>query len=86
MPPDAPPPVYAPDYSGDDDAAGQVPAGGRHCWVLAPPHSPQRTPALLVQWRRGDLGWEGRVTYVATIGGSLTVLDMWLPASRLEPA
>jgi hypothetical protein len=59
---------------------------GRHCFALAPPHSPRRTPALLVEWRRAPDGWEARVVYTARIEDQITVLDTWLPAARLEPA
>ena len=59
---------------------------GRHCWVVAPPLSPFRTPALLTEWRRaGDGAWEGRVVYAADLDGQLTLVDRWVSAARLEP-
>jgi hypothetical protein len=52
----------------------------RHCVV-------EGEPALLVEWRQGDLGWEGRVlsmTWIDAIGWA--TLERWLPASDIASA
>jgi hypothetical protein len=60
----------------------RVPSGSpaRHCFV-------EGEPALLVEWRHGDLGWEGRVlsmTWIDAIGWA--TLERWLPASDIASA
>jgi len=52
----------------------------RHCFV-------DGEASLLVEWRRGTAGWEGRVITVAwsdAVGWA--TLERWLPASRIDPA
>ena len=36
-----------------------------HCWVLNPAGAPGRWPGLLLEWRRANGEWEGRVAHVA---------------------
>ena len=53
---------------------------GRHCFVDA-------EPALLVEWRQGSRGWEGRVlsmVWVDVVGWA--VVERWLPAEAVRPA
>lgn len=49
----------------------------RHCFV-------EGEPALLVEWRQGVGGWEGRVlsmTWIDAVGWA--TLERWLPASDI---
>ncbi len=51
----------------------------RHCFV-------DGAPALLVEWRHGVGGWEGRVLsmiWVDTVGWA--TVERWLPASEVRP-
>ncbi|MCA0143407.1 hypothetical protein [Blastococcus sp. LR1] len=58
---------------------------GRHCWVRDPPETPGIWPGLLVEWRRRDAGWEGRVVYTVPRPQGPALVEAWLPAARLEP-
>ncbi len=52
----------------------------RHCLVSG-------EPALLVEWRQGSTGWEGRVismVWVDSVGWAS--LERWLPTSCIDPA
>jgi len=55
----------------------------RHCWVT---DSHGRLPALLLEWRRREDGWHGRVVRPAIEHGEWLVVEEWLPAAMLEPA
>jgi hypothetical protein len=51
----------------------------RHCFV-------DGAPALLVEWRQGHGGWEGRVLsmlWVDAVGWA--TVERWLPASDVQP-
>ncbi len=53
---------------------------GRHCFV-------DGEPSLLVEWRQGSSGWEGRVlstVWVDAVGWA--VVERWLPAEVVRPA
>jgi hypothetical protein len=39
---------------------------------------------LLIEWRRGDTGWEGRVTYTTMFGDRFLLIEQWLAAAFLE--
>jgi hypothetical protein len=60
-------------------------AEGRHCWVHDPPDAPGTWPGLLVEWRRGEAGWQGRVVYTVVGESGSRLVEAWLPAARLEP-
>jgi hypothetical protein len=64
---------------------GAVRDEGRHCWVHDPPETPGTWPGLLVEWRRRDAGWEGRVVYAVPRPQGPALIETWLPAARLEP-
>jgi hypothetical protein len=66
-------------------AAPHEVAEGRHCWVHDPPDAPGTWPGLLVEWRRGEAGWQGRVVYTVVSGSGPRLVEAWLPAARLEP-
>ena len=56
----------------------------KHCWVTDP-HG--RLPALLLEWRRTEAGFQGRVLHpVVEAGGGWVVVEEWLPAAVLDPA
>lgn len=54
----------------------------RHCWVTT---SDGRVPGLLLAWRKGTDGWEGRVVHPARGEGGWLVLEDWTPAALLDP-
>jgi hypothetical protein len=57
----------------------------RHCWVGdAVDREGVKRPGLLLEWRQGRGGWEGRVVYVARLRADRWVaVEEWLPADRL---
>lgn len=60
---------------------------GRHCWVSgAVDDAGVKRPGLLVEWRAGTGGWEGRVVYVAQLRpGTWVLVEEWLAATLLAP-
>lgn len=65
-------------------AGGQCPA--RHCWVSDADSSGVKRPGLLVEWRAGAEGWEGRVVHAASLRpGRWSLVEEWVPAARLTP-
>ena len=70
-----------------DPVGGAEPCPARHCWVAgAADRSEEKRPGLLVEWRRREGDWEGRVVYVAALRpGEWAVVEEWLPASLLAP-
>ncbi len=59
-------------------------ARGRHCWVHDPPGAPGVWPGLLVEWRQGEGGWSGRVTYAVAAPQGTVLVEAWVPADFLE--
>ncbi len=59
----------------------------RHCWVAeGADGAGVKRPGLLVEWRQGSAGWEGRVVYAATFrAGEWSLVEEWLPADLLTP-
>jgi hypothetical protein len=55
----------------------------KHCWVSGPTG---RLPGLLLAWRQGADGWQGRVVHPVLEGSGWALVDEWLPASVLEAA
>jgi len=45
-----------------------------------------RLPGLLLAWRKGADGWEGRVVHLVEEPSGWAVVDEWLPAAVLEAA
>lgn len=66
----------APRSRGDD---------ARHCWVIDAPGHPGRWPGLLLEWRRADDGWLGRVAYAISDldQPGARMVERWLPARCL---
>ena len=55
----------------------------KHCWVT---DRHGRLPALLLEWRRTEAGFQGRVIHpVAGADGGWVVVEEWLPAAVLDP-
>jgi hypothetical protein len=57
----------------------------RHCWVAdAVDRTGVKRPGLLLEWRQGRRGWEGRVVYVARLrADGWAAVEEWVPASLL---
>lgn len=70
-----------------DRVAGRArrpePPAVKHCWVTGPAG---RLPGLLLAWRKGADGWEGRVVHLVEEPSGWAVVDEWLPAAVLEAA
>jgi hypothetical protein len=60
----------------------------RHCWVAdAADGRGTKRPGLLVEWRQGVAGWEGRVVYAAELrSGRWSLVEEWVDASLLTPS
>lgn len=68
-------------HAGDTASA---PPPIRHCWVT---DAHGRLPALLLEWRRTEAGFQGRVIRpVIEADGAWVVVEEWLPAAVLDPA
>ncbi len=62
------------------DARADPPSPARHCHVGT-------QPSLLVEWRRGTTGWEGRVISVVWVDAvGWATVARWLPAGEISPA
>jgi hypothetical protein len=57
--------------------------GVKHCWVT---DHHGRLPALLLEWRRTDSGFQGRVVRPVLEDEGWLVVEEWLPAALLEPS
>ena len=55
---------------------------GRHCWVIG--DDGQALAGLLLEWRQGGGGWQGRVAYATAGDGSARLIEEWLPADQLK--
>ena len=66
-------------------ADGTEPAPAiKHCWVT---DAHGRVPALLLEWRRAETGFKGRVIHpVVGADGGWVIVEEWLPAAVLDPA
>jgi hypothetical protein len=54
----------------------------RHCWVI---DSNGRLPGLLLEWRKVEGEWRGRVVHPVRDDGAWVVVEEWLPAGLLDP-
>ncbi|MFC6287409.1 hypothetical protein ACFP3Q_11940 [Nocardioides sp. GCM10027113] len=69
-----------------EPAAATAPAGEaplKHCWVV---DGADRLPALLLEWRRVEGEWRGRVVRPVRDGAGWVVVEEWLPAALLSAA
>ncbi len=59
----------------------------RHCWVAdASDGKGLNRPGLLLEWRTGSAGWEGRVAYAAELrAGEWSMVEEWVSALLLRP-
>jgi hypothetical protein len=78
--------------AGPSSTPGEPVSPARHCWVAgASDGDGVKRPGLLVEWRQGPVGWEGRVVYSARLRSdefgapSWGVVEEWLPAELLIP-
>ena len=55
----------------------------KHCWVSGPAG---RLPGLLLGWRQGADGWQGRVVHAVPEGSGWALVEEWLPAEVLGSA
>lgn len=55
----------------------------RHCWVT---DSNGRLPGLLLEWRKVEGEWRGRVVRPLQDDGAWVVVEEWLPAAMLASA
>ncbi len=57
----------------------------RHCWVSdAIDRTGVKRPGLLLEWRQGRTGWEGRVVYAVQVrAGGWASVEEWVPAGLL---
>jgi hypothetical protein len=54
------------------------PSPARHCFV-------DGEQSLLVEWRHGSAGWEGRVISMTWVDGAgWATVDRWLPAPSIS--
>jgi len=61
------------------DRPADPPSPARHCFV-------DGQPSLLVEWRQGVGGWEGRVISVVWIDAvGWATVERWLPAGSFSP-
>jgi hypothetical protein len=58
----------------------------RHCWVVDAPVSPGRWPGVLLEWRRGTRGGQGRAVWVADDDDGPVLLQSWVDAAHLATA
>jgi hypothetical protein len=64
------------------EEGGECPA--RHCWVTSPVDGGTPRPGLLLEWRRAEHGWEGRVAYAAELRAERwAAVEEWLPADAV---
>lgn len=67
-----------------DDPAPASASAIKHCWVT---DHHGRLPGLLLEWRRTEAGFQGRVIRpVAESDGGWVVVEEWVPAVLLDPA
>ena len=60
------------------DRPADLPTPARHCFV-------EGQPSLLVEWRSGTSGWEGRVVSVVWIDAvGWASVERWLPADLIS--
>ena len=55
----------------------------KHCYVT---DVQGRLPALLLEWRQTEGGWQGRVVRPVLEDVGWAVVEEWLPAGLLDPA
>jgi hypothetical protein len=74
-----------PGRHGNPDPAPPRPKAARHVWVL---DGSARWPGLLLEWRRGDARWLGRVAYGVDKGltsASAELREAWFEAKDITP-
>lgn len=65
------------------EALPEATAAVKHCWVT---DIHGRLPGLLLEWRRAEVGFQGRVVRPVCEDGVWIVVEEWLPAGLLDPS
>jgi hypothetical protein len=71
--------------AGATPAPPEADCPARHCWVAdAADRTGTKRPGLLLEWRQGLNGWEGRVVYAARLrADGWASVEEWVPAALL---
>ena len=70
-------------HPSDQEGRTRLTPAIKHCWVTGL-HG--RLPALLLEWRRTEAGFQGRVIHpVVEADDGWVVIEEWLPAARTGP-
>jgi hypothetical protein len=77
------PPPQAEEFHLGETRPAIDPPQVRHCWVT---DEHDRLPGLLLEWRRMDSGWQGRVVRPVLEEGAWVVVEEWLAAGQLKSA
>lgn len=68
------------------DTRPREPCPARHVWVGLPVDATEARPGLLLEWRRVEHRWEGRVVYLAELRpGRWSLVEEWIAAELLTP-
>jgi hypothetical protein len=63
------------------------PCPARHVHVSLPVDATEARPGLLLEWRKVEHRWEGRVVYLAELRpGRWSLVEEWIAAELLTPA
>lgn len=68
--------------AGDRDERPPAVPPVRHCWVT---DSHGRLPGLLLEWRKSEGGWCGRVVRPVQEDGAWVIVEEWLASGLLDP-
>lgn len=66
--------------AGTPSVASPGPPAVKHCWVVGPDG---RHAGLLLAWRQGAGGWQGRVVHPVLEPAGWVVVEEWVPAAML---
>jgi hypothetical protein len=73
-------------HSGSRGDSAAREAAARHCWVTNPPGTPGRWPGVVLEWRRDEGRWQGRVVVVVLDGQAPSMICAWFDQDQLTPA
>ncbi|HEY6933088.1 MAG TPA: hypothetical protein VI452_06780 [Marmoricola sp.] len=76
-----------PDDAPTPEPVADQPCPARHVWVSLPVDATEPRPGLLLEWRKVEHRWEGRVVYLAELRpGRWSLVEEWIAAELLTPA
>ena len=76
-----------PDDAPIPEPVADQPCPARHVWVSLPVDATEPRPGLLLEWRKVEHRWEGRVVYLAELRpGRWSLVEEWIAAELLTPA